>query len=69
MNVLSDDKPCDKYNQSFGLTLQRIDAKGIPYNPFTTNSNAVVGTALRQADLPLAPRPVWAPGFNRNLLP
>jgi RHS repeat-associated protein len=67
-NVVDNDEPCDKYNKSFASTLQSIGDKNMPYNPFTTNSNAVVGTALREAGLSMGKRPVWAPSFERNLL-
>jgi RHS repeat-associated protein len=54
-------------NNSFVDELQLIDAADIPYNPFTTNSNAVVRTLLQSAGLNPSNPPVSAPGWNTRL--
>jgi hypothetical protein len=68
-NVVNDDKDCAEYNSSFSRSLSDIEAAAIPYNPLTTNSNAVVGTLLRRAGIKGVKPVVRAFGFDVDLLP
>jgi hypothetical protein len=65
--VVDDDNPCDSYNASFGNTLNLITGKNIPYNPFTTNSNATVRTMLERVGIKGIKPVVWAPGWYTEL--
>lgn len=67
--VVDNSDPCDKYNASFAKTLAAIGDAGIPYNPFSSNSNAVVHELLSQAGLNVGKPAVWVPGWNTRLLP
>ncbi len=64
---MDNDESCDSYNKSFSSTLDLITSKNIPYNPLTTNSNAVVRTMLERAGVKNVKPVVWAPGWNTTL--
>jgi hypothetical protein len=66
MTILNDSESCASYNASFALTLTNILYSNIPYNPFSTNSNAVANTALTNAGLNPGTPPVWVPGWGRS---
>jgi len=55
------------YNSTFVDTLERINGSFIPYNPLSTNSNAVARTVLQDSALNPPPPPVWVPGWGTNL--
>jgi hypothetical protein len=65
--VVDNDESCDSYNKSFGSTLDLITSKNVPYNPFTTNSNATVRTILERAGIKGVKPIVWAPGWSTRL--
>jgi hypothetical protein len=46
---------------------RKINSADIPYNPFSTNSNAYAYGAAGAAGLPTPTPPVWAPGRSTNL--
>jgi hypothetical protein len=66
--LVDDSAPCDGYVASFARTLGAIENRRIAYNPFTTNSNAVVRELLAKAGLTPGAPIVWAPGWNTVLL-
>ena len=67
--VLDNDDSCDSYNAGFDKALGDIQRAGIPYNPFSSNSNAVVRTVLERSGI-TPPKPsAWAPGWKTKLLP
>ena len=55
------------YNQTFVDTLERINSALIPYNPLSTNSNAVARTVLQDSGLNPTKPSGWAPGWDTNL--
>jgi RHS repeat-associated protein len=66
--VLSQDNvPCDCINKKFASDLDAITNAHIPYYPFDLNSNAVVGTMLRDSGFNVTSAPVFAPGFGVDL--
>jgi RHS repeat-associated protein len=67
MNILNDDKPCSCDNDKFAKTLQDINNAQIPYNPFSTNSNATAREVLERNGFNPSTPPVWAPGWNTKL--
>jgi len=66
--LVNNDEPCESYLGSLAETMRLIRNAGIPYNPFSSNSNAVVSTGLKRAGIPLAKPPVLAPGWDTTLL-
>jgi RHS repeat-associated protein len=66
--LVDDSAPCNGYVASFTHTLAAIANRAIPYNPFTTNSNAVVRELLAKAGLRPGTPIVWAPGWSTVLL-
>jgi len=67
--VVDDKKDCKEYEDSFTKTLDEIKAKKIPYNPLTTNSNAVAYTMLENAGITGVRASVTVIGFGLNLAP
>lgn len=65
--VVDNDASCDSYNGSFGGTLDAITGQNIPYNPFSTNSNATVRAMLERAGIRGVKPLVRAPGWNTPL--
>jgi len=49
--MLNNDAPCDPFDASFEETMKDIQNASIPYNPISTNSNAVAYEALKRAGL------------------
>jgi RHS repeat-associated protein len=67
MTVLDNTAPCGPYDASFEQTMIDIQNVSIPYNAFTTNSNAVARETLERAGLSPGRPSVWAPGWNTRL--
>jgi RHS repeat-associated protein len=67
MTVLDNNAPCGPYDARFGQIMRDIQNAAIPYNPVSTNSNAVAREALERAGLSPGRPPVWAPGWNTRL--
>lgn len=68
ITVLNDDQPC-ACAPCFQKVLQAIAKQNIPYNPFSTNSNATVSTILQSCGFGSPVPPVWAPGWGITLTP
>jgi RHS repeat-associated protein len=66
ITVLNDDQPC-ACNPCFDKILQAIQNSKIPYNPLSTNSNAVISTILQACGFGTPNPPVWAPGWGTTL--
>jgi RHS repeat-associated protein len=66
MNVLDNNEPCT-CNDALAQAMQDIEYAYLPYNPFSTNSNAVVREALERTGYAPGTPPVWAPGWNTQL--
>jgi uncharacterized protein RhaS with RHS repeats len=64
--LLDDNKPC-KCDSGFQNYVDKINNSHIPYNPFSTNSNAFANGAAKAAGFSPAAPPVWAPGTGTNL--
>jgi len=66
MNILDNNEP-GGCNTNFSKTLQDIGNASIPYNPLSTNSNAVVRETLERNGFNSGTPPVWAPGWGTPL--
>ncbi len=66
VNMLDNNEPCG-CNAGFAQTLKNIQKANIPYNPFSTNSNAVVRETLERNDFVPPVPPVWVPGWGTPL--
>lgn len=66
VQVFKNDKPFDKF-QELNASMDRIENKLIPYNPLTTNSNAVAHQGIEDIGFPRPVAPVWAPGNDIRL--
>ncbi|MBU0915436.1 MAG: hypothetical protein KKD97_03690, partial [Gammaproteobacteria bacterium] len=59
------------YWESIKNTMQRVNQVDVPYNPLSSNSNAAVDEALREAQLPSpaldGPENYWSPGSDYDL--
>ena len=66
ITVLNDDQPC-ACNQCFQKILQAIQNNQVPYNPFSTNSNATISTMLQGCGFGTPTPPVWAPGWGTTI--
>lgn len=69
MRVVDNDDSCDGLNASLGSALSAIGAANIPYNPFSSNSNATVRQVLVNSGINVGKPIVWAPGWNTSLTP
>ena len=67
MTVLDNNAACGPYDARFEQIMRDIQNASIPYNPLTTNSNAVAREALERAGLNPGRPPVWTPGWNTRL--
>ena len=70
--LLDNDCSCELWNRCLRNNLLQIEASGIPYNPFSSNSNATITEIARNCGLSpprKPPAPVWAPGWNTDLIP
>jgi RHS repeat-associated protein len=67
MTVLDNGLPCSIYNQPLANSVSAVNSANIPYNPFSTNSNAFVNNALTWSGITHGQPPVWAPGWNTPL--
>ena len=67
MMVKDDAEPCGPDDARLADAMRGIGAAGIPYNPFSTNSNAVAREGLERSGLPAGSPPVWAPGWGTRL--
>jgi RHS repeat-associated protein len=66
--VVDDGKPCSCYNRSFENTFKTVNSKRLPYDPLLQNSNALAGTALRNAGLDVSDIwPYWTPAYSLDL--
>jgi RHS repeat-associated protein len=66
-SVLSNDASCGGYNSALAKALGDINKAQIPYNPLSTNSNAVAREIIERAGLSAPSPPVWAPGWSTRL--
>jgi len=66
MNIVDNNEPCG-CNSDFSRIMQDIQNANIPYNPFSTNSNATVRETLERAGYHPGTPPVWAPGWGTQL--
>lgn len=66
-SVLSNDASCGGYNSALAKALGDINKAQIPYNPLSTNSNAVAREIIERAGLSVPSPPVWAPGWSTRL--
>jgi RHS repeat-associated protein len=67
IQVLNVGGSCKDYNSAFQQAADAIGNAKIPYNPFTTNSNAFTSSLLGSAGLPTSAPPVSAPGWGHPL--
>ena len=68
--ILDNDAPCGCIERCIDQTLQQIGQSGVPYNGFSSNSNAAAYTALLYCGLrPPEDPPVWAPGWGMKVIP
>lgn len=58
---------CDVVEDRLNDALDDIESANIPYNPFSTNSNAVAREILERAGYPDVESAAWAPGWNTQL--
>ncbi|MGC2328977.1 MAG: RHS repeat-associated core domain-containing protein, partial [Candidatus Sulfotelmatobacter sp.] len=66
--VLQDDgSPCDCVNNKMKTYENSVNSSNIPYNPFSTNSNAFAFGAAGAAGFNSPAPPVWAPGSGTTL--
>jgi RHS repeat-associated protein len=67
VTALSNDLPASSYIQGLQQFDTGLNQANIPYNPFSTNSNAYVTNALQSIGVPTPKAPVWAPGAGTDL--
>jgi hypothetical protein len=67
MTVVNDGLPCSGYNQQLNNAVNNVNSANIPYNPFSTNSNAFVNNALTSSGMTPGAPLVWVPGWGTNL--
>jgi hypothetical protein len=67
MTVVDDGLPCAGYNQQLNNAVNNVNSANIPYNPFSTNSNAFVNNALTSSGITPGSPPVWVPGWGTPL--
>jgi hypothetical protein len=65
--ILDDGLPCSAYDGPFKNAINAINNAKIPYNPFSTNSNAFANDILTRSGLNPGSPPVWAPGWGSTL--
>ena len=67
VTVLSNNLPAAGYINQLTQYQNAVNAAGIPYNPFSTNSNAYAAGAVQSLGLTAPTPPVWAPGAGTQL--
>jgi len=67
MLILDDNDLCYCYEAALAKIFHDIGQAGVQYGPLTTNSNAVVSSALRKGGFNAGRPPVWAPGWGTPL--
>lgn len=67
MTVLNNSQSCTNYQTQFAQNFLAVQQANIPYNPLSTNSNALIQNTLTNSGLSPGQPPVWAPGWNTPL--
>lgn len=67
VTVLSNNLPAAGYISQLSQYQGAVNGAGIPYNPFSTNSNAYAAGAVQSVGLTAPTPPVWAPGAGTQL--
>ena len=66
--IVDNSAPAGPYIQDMHSYLDMVDDAQIPYNPFTSNSNATAIESVEFMGFPRPTPPVWAPGSGTQLI-
>ena len=68
ITLIDDDKPASYYLDKLKQAADQINRLEVPYNPFSTNSNAAAREMLERAGIPVPKENLpWVPGWGTKL--